>query len=310
MVRASTTPLAHKTTTDVVLTGHNEIIDRVNDLDANGDLAPTFDYQQTTDPGAVGAGKTWLNTTDPPPYQANVRNALDTAWNQIGSVSGGSGGTEYTEDAAAPASPQGGALLLRINEALADLVDADGDWVAAAGDRKGRVVFAPITITLSGRDFIGLTGYDLREIVPAIVVSTSAYATGNVIGSTGKYTLTNAMGVASGGGGLDSVVVVCAANIQPAFDIILFNASPIGTFTDRTAVTWNTADFAKIIGHVHVDATNWLTVNARNVKTVANIGLDLKANGSQNLYAVLIAAGAFTFAATSDLTVRFGLRAF
>ena len=45
-----------------------------------------FAYKQSADPGAVGAGKGWIDTTSGPPYQLKVRNSGDTAWETVGSV--------------------------------------------------------------------------------------------------------------------------------------------------------------------------------------------------------------------------------
>jgi len=53
------------------------------------DLHEAFHYVQTSDPGAVGAGKYWLDTSSSP-YQLKRRNAGDSAWVTVGSSGGGS----------------------------------------------------------------------------------------------------------------------------------------------------------------------------------------------------------------------------
>jgi hypothetical protein len=55
---------------------------------AGASLHQPFHYEQTTDPGAVGASKTWLNTATMP-YALKRRNAGDTSWVPIGSTSQG-----------------------------------------------------------------------------------------------------------------------------------------------------------------------------------------------------------------------------
>lgn len=53
-----------------------------SDLDAL-QLHVPFNYIQDTDPGAVGAGKFWLDITAPP-FQLWRRNTGDTDWEQVG----------------------------------------------------------------------------------------------------------------------------------------------------------------------------------------------------------------------------------
>ena len=36
-------------------------------------------YYQTSDPGAIGAGKVWVDTTNTP-YEVKIRNAANTGW--------------------------------------------------------------------------------------------------------------------------------------------------------------------------------------------------------------------------------------
>lgn len=54
-------------------------------------LHTPFHYEQTTDPGAVGAGLYWLNTST---FAINRRNDSNTAWNTVaGPVAGATGAT-------------------------------------------------------------------------------------------------------------------------------------------------------------------------------------------------------------------------
>lgn len=54
------------------------------------ELHESFHYVQTSDPGAVGAGKYWLDTTTSP-YVLKRRNAGDSAWVTVGASSGAIG---------------------------------------------------------------------------------------------------------------------------------------------------------------------------------------------------------------------------
>jgi len=48
-----------------------------------------FQYEQTSDPGAVGAGVYWLDTDSGPPRALWRRNAADTGWEAVGSTGSG-----------------------------------------------------------------------------------------------------------------------------------------------------------------------------------------------------------------------------
>lgn len=66
-------------------------------------------------------------------------------------VTGGGGGTQYTEDAAAAADPVGTVLNLVRKDTLASEVDVDGDNVAARGTAKGELyVKHADTLTVTG----------------------------------------------------------------------------------------------------------------------------------------------------------------
>jgi hypothetical protein len=105
---------------------------------------------------------------------------------------------------------------------------------------------------------------------------------------------------------LHSVAVFDADNEKAAFDILLFDANPSGTYTDNVAPSWNSADYARFLGRVTIATTDYLTVNSRAVAVKTGIGLVVKANGSQNLYAVPVVSGTPLYSSTSDLTLRFG----
>jgi len=56
---------------------------------------------------------------------------------QIDVLSGGGAGTQYTEDAAAPADPVGGTLMLTRDDQLSTVTEVAGDWSRARGTSKG-----------------------------------------------------------------------------------------------------------------------------------------------------------------------------
>lgn len=68
---------------------HLHDIDQIIDNDGNplvagGSGGPTNVYVQGTDPGAVGAGKLWVNTADDPP-SLHIRSSDDASWIEVSS---------------------------------------------------------------------------------------------------------------------------------------------------------------------------------------------------------------------------------
>jgi hypothetical protein len=74
------------------------------------------------------------------PARALHVNLRDNAGNEVTLSGGGSGGTQYTEDAAAAANPVGTVLnLVRSDARAGGLTDADGDNVSARGTNSGEL---------------------------------------------------------------------------------------------------------------------------------------------------------------------------
>ena len=76
-------------------------------------------------------------------------------------VTGGGGGVEYTEDAAAAADPVGGALIMVRDDALSGQTTADGDNVAARGTDKGELY-------VKHADAIAVTNAGITTIAGAV----------------------------------------------------------------------------------------------------------------------------------------------
>src|SRR5215831_17846899 len=76
-------------------------------------------FVQTTDPGAVGANKFWVNTTGSAPYTLRKRNAANTGWDVIGSTGAGtvtSVGLAVPADKAVSGSPVTGSGTITITD--------------------------------------------------------------------------------------------------------------------------------------------------------------------------------------------------
>lgn len=92
-------------------------------------------------------------------------------------VTGGGGGTEYTEDVAAPADPVGGTLMMTRDDQLATVTEIEGDWSRLRGTSKGALWVAladvngdPIT------SFGGGTQYAVDTALGATPTGTLAVA--------------------------------------------------------------------------------------------------------------------------------------
>ncbi len=142
------------------------------------------------------------------------------------------------------------------------------------------------------------------SVTPA--VQAAAYATGDVIG--GKMTLTNALLSVGGSGILQSVQVCSKSDLTVDLDLIIFSADPsTTTFTENGAVAIDVADVSKVLGRISL-ATR-VDLGTPVVAYANNLALPVigdAANLTRNLYACLVARGAYTPASTSDVTVRFG----
>jgi len=141
------------------------------------------------------------------------------------------------------------------------------------------------------------------DLKPTVTVTAALYTIGDSIG--GKLVLTNAV-VASGGvSELVNMTLVDLSNQKPVMELLFFNADPTAsTITDKTGFVLNTADRAKVIARVPVAAADWVSVNAQGVgSVVATRGL--KAASGTSLWVAMIAVGAPTFTATTNLDVRF-----
>jgi hypothetical protein len=135
------------------------------------------------------------------------------------------------------------------------------------------------------------------------VTASSAYSGGNAVG--GKRTLTGAL-TSVGTGILESIIVLDRANQKAALDIFIFDADPTAaTLADKTAFVFSTDDL-KVIAHVSVAASDYVTVNSKAIAHETSLGIALKASGT-TLWAAVVTSGTPTFAATTDVQITFGI---
>lgn len=140
----------------------------------------------------------------------------------------------------------------------------------------------------------------VASATPTITAS-SAYATGNVIGS--KMTFAG-LGRIAGGTGLFQMASIHSKSAQTfACDLVLFHTDPAAsTFTDKTALAVNAADFDKVLGVVHIN--DWTNLGTPSFAEATQLAMAYKVSAGQtDVYGVLVARSTPTFGSTSDLKV-------
>ena len=194
------------------------------------------------------------------------------------------------------------------------LADANGDDAMGTADdapgentllgRLKAIVTALLAPTPAGDNYIGKQGGDVLIVSQAPAVSTSAYATGDVVGA-----LLTFASIVRGAGlvGLVQLARVFSKSAQTTqLDLILFNANPAeSTITDNAAFVLHANDYAKVLGVVPI--TSWSALGTASIgQSIAN-GLPVKPASGTTLYGVLVARGALTLGSTSDITVNLGV---
>jgi hypothetical protein len=136
-------------------------------------------------------------------------------------------------------------------------------------------------------------------------VTASAYAAGNVMG--GIVTFASILAATSFNGVLQSIALKFKGTLVTGnINVALFKASPSnGTYTDKSAPTWNAADMANLLG-IYQLTTPLSKLGTMTVYNLDGIGKAI-VGASQSLYAVVIVDGTPTPASTSDFTIELGV---
>lgn len=145
------------------------------------------------------------------------------------------------------------------------------------------------------------TQYTLDNTVTPTVTA-SAYSSGNVIG--GIMTFPAVLDPGAFNGVLQSITAKFKASaVTGNLEVAIFKASPSnGTYTDKTAPTWNYADMANLLGIYTLTSVS----SKLGTMTIYNLDAIGKAivGSSQALYAVVVVDGTPTPASTSDFTLE------
>jgi hypothetical protein len=220
-----------------------------------------------------------------------TRKILETL-NGTGSAGGGGGSTGITVTVANGANTAEGSTT----DAAA--TDSTSAW-SIISLLKGLYAKLAGTLTVGG-NVGGIT--KVFHVHPT--VNTAAYVAGNTVGAI--QTLTGAVRVSGGTAILESIHIIDRANQKAAFDILIFESNPTAaTTTDHAAFAWSTDDL-KLIGHVAVSASDYVTVASEAVAHETSLGIALQAVGSANLYVVAVTSGTPDYVAATDLQFTYG----
>ncbi len=188
------------------------------------------------------------------------------------------------------ANPAANTLLGRL-KAISDLLTTQNGYV----DGIETLLAQP---TPAGEQYIGRIGGDvLTASAGTPAVSTTAYASGNVVG--GLLTFAGAARVAAGSGLIQAASVVSKSAQSADLDLLIFAASPTSTLTDKTALALSATDLDKLVGVIRL--TGWTALGTPSIVQAVSAGLPFKLAAGTSLYGVLVARAAMTLASTTDL---------
>lgn len=140
------------------------------------------------------------------------------------------------------------------------------------------------------------------DVAVTPTVTASAYTANNCIG--GIMTFASVLAATSFNGILQSITAKFKATAATGtINVHIFKASPSnGTYTDKTAVTWNAADMTNLLG------TYQLTAPLSTLGTMTTYNLDgigkALVGASTSLFVVATVAGTPTPASTADFTLE------
>lgn len=130
-----------------------------------------------------------------------------------------------------------------------------------------------------------------------LTTATTAYTAGDQVGT--QFTVANAARESGGGGTIVGVVLVSAADIIGAFDVVFFDSS-VTLASDNAAFAISDADALKVVGIAQLAGA--FDIGNNRVAQQFNLAMPYVCNGGTSLFAGLITrAGHTFFGAVTDL---------
>jgi hypothetical protein len=141
-----------------------------------------------------------------------------------------------------------------------------------------------------------------RFLTVGPTVTAGAYASGQDVG--GKQTLTALTCPQTFTGILVSAQLIDQAKNGTAYDLVFFSGNPTGTtFTDNATLDIADADMSKISAIVNLATTDAFGFNDNGTSYKGNLSIPLSSTAGV-MYMAIVARGAPTYAATTDVTVK------
>lgn len=153
----------------------------------------------------------------------------------------------------------------------------------------------------AGENHIGQVGGTTQVSSATPIVSTAAYASGDIIGTLMTFA---GMARASGGTGMLQDVVIHSKSLQSfAAELWVFHTNPAGTtVTDNAVFDLAAVDYDKVATVIPV--FTWYNGGAtRCICTAPQLARAYKVGTGTDLFGILVARATPTLASTSDLKV-------
>ena len=288
-------------TTGTVLTREVDLPDDIRDLGKFLDNLSLGDYAVDYERGTIYYKKATTGTSDTAAYTINTNRTTEASGSGAATSLAIIDDWDATHDSAVSADGPQTMLEAKTYDgsALPNTVGAEGDAVRAAGSLSGVNYFIPVNQDGSA-SAVGNT----KTISVSPTVDTDAYTAGDIVG--GIQTITSAAAISGGSGVITGLTLIDMSMQNVEYDIIVFQQNPSnGTYTDDLAIDVHDTDADFIIGTFTVSPGHYVSFTDNSVATLNNINLPFTTVGTANLFAIAVTRGTPTYAAATDVQLRF-----
>ena len=111
-------------------------------------------------------------------------------------------------------------------------------------------------------------------------------------------------------GRIVAVILTDKSDNATEYDILTFNSTPVGTFTDQATVDPSDSDLLRMNPVINIASTDHFSFNDNGISSLASLASGAQGYNSGNLpatlYVALVSRGTPTYAASSDVTLTLG----